>query len=99
MSRPRSVSMGFKLKGKRAGIRMEVPHFLRSDFQVLQNLSYKMKMANKDMKRSLKFDDANLGLVLDIQLPGEDWKRIRPDQARQAGLSNPALRSGPPRNE
>ena len=88
-------SLGFKLEGKRAGIRIEVPHFLRSDLQVLQNLSFKMKEANKNMKRSLKFDDANLGLILDIQLQGEEWKRVRPDQARQASQSNPALRSGP----
>ena len=62
---------GFKLEGKRAGIRMEVPTFLRSDFHVLQNLQYEMKMANRKMKRSIKFDEENLGLVLDVQLPGQ----------------------------
>ena len=35
---------GFKLEGKRAGIRIEVPNHLKSDFHVLQNL---LKMANK----------------------------------------------------
>ena len=44
------------------------------------------------MKRSLKFDDENLGM---IQMPGEDWRRIRPEQARQAGRSNQSLRAGP----
>ena len=88
-------SMGFKLEGKRAGIRIEIPVHLKSDFQVLQNLSYRMKMAHQGMKRSIKFDDENHGLVLDIQVPGQDWRRIRPDQARVAKKSDPRLRSGP----
>ena len=86
---------GFKLEGKRAGIRIEVPHHLKSDFHVLQNLSYKLKMANKDMKRSIKFDDECCGMMLDIQMAGQDWRRIRPDQARAARRSDPSLRSGP----
>ena len=85
----------FKLAGRRAGIRMEIPHFLKSDFNALQNISYRMKMANPEMKRSVKFDDDQLGLMLDIQLPGQDWRRIRPDQARAARDNNPRLRLGP----
>ena len=75
---------GFKLQGKRAGIRMEIPHFLKSDFNVLQSLSYRLKMANPEMKRSVKFDDASLGVYLDVQLPGQEWRRVRPAQARSA---------------
>ena len=86
---------GFKLEGKEAGIRFKVPNFSKSDFQVLQLLSYKMKQSNGEMKRSLKFDDESLGLVLDVQLPGEEWTRFRPDQARLARQNEPALRSGP----
>ena len=86
---------GFKLAGKRAGIRIEVPHFLKSDFNTLQNISYRMKMANATMKRSVKFDDDRLSLMLDIQLPGQDWRRIRPDQARAARAVDPRLRTGP----
>ena len=88
-------SSGYKLEGVTAGIRMEVPTFLRSDFQVLQNLSYKMKLANKEMKRSLKFYDDNHGLMLDIQLQGQEWSRIRPEQARLAARTDPSLRQGP----
>lgn len=86
---------GYKLEGKNAGIRMEVPTFLRSHFHVLQNLSYKMKLSKPELKCSLRFDDANLGLVLDIQVPGQDWQRIRPDEARAVGRTGPSLRSGP----
>ena len=89
-------SSGFKLEGKREGIRIEVPNFLKTDFQALQNLSYKLKMANPGMKRSMKFDDEHHGLMLDIQAsPGDDWQRIRADQARLARKSDPLLRSGP----
>ena len=86
---------GHKLQGKRAGIRMELPHFLKSDFHVLQAISYRLKMANPDMKRSVKFEDEEMGLVLDVQMPGEEWRRIRPSQARAARESDPTLRSGP----
>ena len=86
---------GFKLQGRRARMRIELPHFLKADFNVLQSLSYRLKMANTEMKRSVKFDDAELGLYLDLQLPGEEWRRIRPAQARQARDNNPVLRDGP----
>ena len=86
---------GYKLEGKEAGIRMEVPVHLRSDFYVLQNMSYHLKTNNPGMKRSVKFDDSCHGLILDVQMPDEDWQRIRPDQARQAGKSDPSLRAGP----
>ena len=88
-------SLGYKLEGQRAGIRIELPNFLKSDFHVLQNLSYRLKMANKTMKRSVKFDDDRYGLMLDIQLPGQDWRRIRPDQARAARSVDPSLQTGP----
>ena len=88
-------SLGFKLEGQSAGLRMEILNFLKSDFHVLQNMSFKLKQTNKDMKRGIKFDEDNFGLMLDIKLPGQDWSRIRPDQARAAGRSDLALRTGP----
>ena len=88
-------SMGYRLEGQKAGIRIEIPNFLKSDFHVLQNLSYRLKLSNKEMKRSVKFDEDNYGLMLDVQLPGQDWTRIRPDQARAARAVDPSLRTGP----
>ena len=38
-------SSGFKLEGKKAGIRMEVPNYLRSDFHLLQNTAFKLKLS------------------------------------------------------
>ena len=88
-------SSGYKLEGQQAGIRMEIPNYLKSDFHVLQNLSYRLKMANTEMKRSIKFDDERYGIMLDIQLPDQEWRRIRPDQARDARRMEPSLREGP----
>ena len=86
---------GYKLEGKQAGIRIEIPNYLKSDFHVLQSISFKMRQANPGMKRSIKFDDDICGLFLDVQIPGQDWRRIRPDQARAARLTDPSLSTGP----
>ena len=86
---------GYRLEGKQAGIRIEVPNYLKSDFHVLQSISYKMKIAHPGMKRSIKYDDDTNGMFLDVQIPGLEWRRIRPDQARAARLSDPSLNTGP----
>ena len=52
-------------------------------------------MSNPTMKKSVKFDDECMGLYLDVQLPSKDWRRIRPDPARQARDVNLTLRVGP----
>ena len=88
-------SSGYRLEGQGAGLRIEVPNFLKSDFHVLQNLAYKMKLVNKEVKRSVKFEDDTYGLMLDIQLPGQEWRRVRPEQARQARRADPLVHSGP----
>lgn len=41
--RDTTKGVGYKLEGKNAGIRMEILTYLCSDFQILQNLSYKKK--------------------------------------------------------
>ena len=84
-------SFGYRLEGAQAGIRIEIPNYLKSEFHVLQNLAYKKKMANKEIKCSVKFDDENYGIMLDVQLPGQDWNQIRPDQARLARVSDLSL--------
>ena len=77
-----------KLDSK-AGIRLEIPPFLRNDFKMLEahgnELRRKYGKENNTVKRAIKFDDADRGLVMDVRLPGsEDWQRIYPWQARQS---------------
>ena len=66
-----------------AGIRLEIPDYLRPSLRSLESVSYHMKKAHPGMKRNVRFDDEALDLVLDVKL-GENhpWKRIRPSQAQ-----------------
>ena len=76
--------------------RRDVEHEILPNCPVLSVLVMDDELlANGNMKRSVKFDDDCYGLMLDVLIPGEDWRRIRPDQARQARQAVPSLRSGP----
>ena len=74
---------------------MEVPHHLKSDFRVLEDICFQMKKTHPNMKRSVKFDDDRLGLMVDVNLVGDDWKRIRPDQAKAVKRDEPSLWTEP----
>ena len=74
---------------------MEVPHHLKFDFIVLEDICFQMKKTHPNMKRSVKFDDDRLGLMVDVNLVRDDWKRIRPDQARAVKRDEPSLRTEP----
>ena len=68
-----------------AGIRLEVPRFLQPSLKSLEAVSYALKQKHPAMRRNIKFDDAELDLVLDLCLdpsdPDPKWKKIRPAQA------------------
>ena len=74
-----------------AGMRIHVPNHLKKDLDILLALSYQMKQKNPELKRNVKMDDANLGLVLDFCVGGGSWKRVRPEEARKAKLNQPAV--------
>ena len=85
-------STGINLAGDRqAGMSLHVPGHLLDDFITLNNVGYNIKSAaaQAGVKRSVKFDDATMGLFLEICISGQ-WKRIYPDQARAA------LKAAPP---
>ena len=68
-----------------AGMRLHVPGHLQRDFQALMNLSYDLKKRHIDLKRNIKYDEDDFGLFMDLRLKeGDDWKRVKPDQARAA---------------
>ena len=67
-----------------AGIRLEIPHHLMSDFQALNSASYRIKSKFRDCKRNVKFDDSCSGLVLDFKTDAaSNWRKLRPEQARE----------------
>ena len=68
-----------------AGIRMEIPERLMSDFKALEQYGHAMKEKHgKNMKRHTKLDDASLCVYLDIYLPRQEtWVRVDVDLARK----------------
>ena len=69
-----------------AGIRLELPDFLQSNFNVLQNAAYQIKKKSPGARRNILFDDHCLNLALDVKLKeAAEWQRILPEDARAAG--------------
>ena len=71
------------------GMRLEVPPFLRNNFKVLEGhgneLRRKYGRDGDPVRRSIKYEDSERGLVMDIKMPGNDeWQRVHPWHARQA---------------
>ena len=68
-----------------AGIRMDIPDYLGSDFRTLQNYGMKMRSIHgPDTRKYVKFDDANLAIYLELRLPGEStWIKLTPARARE----------------
>ena len=73
------------LAGKKMGMRLEIPEYLRPSLRALESMSYLMKQSNPQLKRNIKFDDERMDLVMDVRLaPEKPWQKIRPDQALEA---------------
>ena len=70
----------------KAGIRLEIPTHLRQTFRILDIHSAELKRRHPTAKRSIKFEDASRGLVLDVKVSEEDgWIRVDPETAKKAG--------------
>ena len=72
-------ALGKNLSGRdrSVGIQIEVPDHLRGRFQTFQSLAYKLKSKYPNLRRNVKFNDAELTLVMDVKLsPDQDWKAV-----------------------
>ena len=68
-----------------AGIRLEVPEFLRPSLRALESTSFLLKKKFPTLKRHVKFDDEVLDLVMDLKMtPDAQWQKMRPAQAIEA---------------
>ena len=93
--RDKVKAAGFNLAGQNdAGMRIHVPGFLIESFNALQSLGYHLKQKEADIRRSVKFDDQNFDLVMDVRIGG-NWKRISASQAREIASNNSDIKSGP----
>ena len=82
-----------------AGMRLHIPDHLQKTFQALMAVTYDLKKRNPDLKRSVKFDEDDLSLHVDVQTVRDgEWRRIKPDQAFKAtkGRKRSQSTSGPP---
>ena len=89
-----------------AGVRLDIPAHLRSDFRLLEAHGGLLRAKFKDLKRSIKFEDTLMGLVMDVRLTdGDEWERITPNDARRSkaarddqesklGRANPGGKAG-----
>ena len=70
-----------------AGMRLHILDHLQKTFRTL------MKKRHPDLKWSVKFDDDNWDLFMDVQLGhGQDWKRITAEQADRTVTRRPRPR-------
>ena len=67
------------------GIRLEIPNALQSSLKALEAVSYELRQKHPGIKRSIKFDDDQMDLVLDFNIRPEDggeWKRVTAVQGK-----------------
>ena len=55
-----------------------------STFKVLENEGYRIAKRRLGTKRSIKFQDSNRSLVMDVKLPSASWVRIAPEDVISA---------------
>ena len=86
---------GASLAGRTGvGLRIHIPGFLKSNFNVLQGLAYNMKQSDAEIRRSIKFDDCKMDLFLDVRIDGT-WRRITPEKAKEVVINDPDINIGP----
>ena len=71
-----------------AGISIHVPGFLLDNLHLLNAVGYSIKNNFDGVRRSVKFDDLNLNIFMDIKI-GSQWKRITPEEARRVSANLP----------
>ena len=73
-----------KQQGK-AGIRLEIPQHLRPEFKLLEGHGNNIRnLYGPAVKRSIRFDDSECSLVLNMKLSADDpWVSVSVEQARE----------------
>ena len=77
-------ALGSSLAGQRAaGMSVHVPGHLLDSLYALNGVGYSIKNKNEGVRRSIKFDDLQQDIYLDIFVAGQ-WRKITPAEARNA---------------
>ena len=95
-TRDKIKAEGKKLAGQGSdvGLRAQFPGFLMDTFRLLEGIAYHLRAGDDSIRRSVKFDDVAMDLVMDVKI-GDEWKRIKPAEARATVEKNPHLKRGP----
>ena len=84
---------GPNLAGKDGvGLMIHVPGHLLDHLHVLNNVGYNIKQKIDGVRRTVKFDDNNMDIYMDIKIQ-DQWRRITPAEAKQVAASMPATAS------
>ena len=69
----------------KAGIRLEIPPHLKHEFKLLEGHGNMIRtMYGSAVKRSIRFDDSECSLILNMKLsPSDPWVTVSVDQARE----------------
>ena len=70
------------VQGK-AGIRLEVPDFLRGLFRQYESHAATLRSKFGQVKRAIRFDDVEQSLYMDVKLDSTDWHRISASDIRK----------------
>ena len=70
------------LMDRSAGVQMDPPDHLRSHFQTFQALAYNLKLKHPNLKRNVKFCDAEMDPEMDFTLGDGKWRTIGVQVAR-----------------
>ena len=68
-----------------AGNCLEIPLYLQPSLKALEAISYGLKQKNPGIRRSIKYDDQEMDLVLDFNVNPDGsgvWRRVSASQAK-----------------
>ena len=79
----------------RPGVMLDYPEFLEKDFRLLEAFGARMRARlGEGFKRSIKFDDDNMRLFMDLKLPeSPEWMSITPEIAQEAKIEEDKKKS------
>ena len=68
--------------GGEAGLRLEIPDYLRRLFRLYEAHAAALRAKYGDVRRAVRFDDINKSLYMDVKLESTDWHRISAEEMR-----------------
>ena len=81
-------------EGREVGMRAQFPGFLVDTFRLFETIAFNLRESDPSIKRAVKYNDAEMDLIMDVKV-GEEWRRIRPAEARASLQNNPKIKRGP----